>query len=346
MSQINLGGLGKLDGSSEASMHKMQSYLLQLTEQLRYVLGNLGTENFEPGVVETLEQVAAVGDFAREVKDAAGNYSVVMQTASKLSTEVGAMDGRVSRVEQTADGLKSTVSGLSGRVSALEQDDNSVTIKLYDPSIDQNFEARVSKANEMTTPAIVESGDYSGTSYKENGSQRGFVGCGTTSSGTEVFVVGGNDETWVGSGSKLNLFASPTGPSIWLDGPANTITASSSIKTGSDRRLKTDIRDLDIRAYHLVMGLRSRAYRYKNDKTGTLQHGVVAQEAYEVVKQCGLEGLGLVQGTPDDEAPMSVAYEQLIAPMLYVIQTQQEMMQYMDHRLREIENRLVGDMDD
>ncbi len=101
----------------------------------------------------------------------------------------------------------------------------------------------------------------------------------------------------------------------------------------SDARLKQDIADID---GDLVLRLRPRAYRMKSDPE-KLHFGLIAQEVKAVMDDLGIPDADLY----GDENPdsLSLRYEQLIAPLIAVVQNQQRRIDDLETRLRALEER-------
>lgn len=100
---------------------RLSSYLYQLTEQLRYVLNNLGQENLDAALAQQVQEGVQAAQLSRKVSDALGNYSTVKQTAQAISVTASALDGRITQVEATASGLSSRVEDAEGDLSSLQQ---------------------------------------------------------------------------------------------------------------------------------------------------------------------------------------------------------------------------------
>ena len=81
--------------------------------------------------------------------------------------------------------------------------------------------------------------------------------------------------------------------------------------TVSSARFKRDIRDMG-EASERLMKLRPVTFRYKEDPSGTLQYGLVAEEVARVYPELVTNG--------DDGRPVSVAYQMLPAMLLNEMQ--------------------------
>ena len=93
--------------------------------------------------------------------------------------------------------------------------------------------------------------------------------------------------------------------------------------TGSDRRLKTKIKNISKDfAKTLIMSIKPKEFRYKNSPE-TLQYGVIAQDVLKILNDCGItQDTRICYGS--EEEMYGVEYRQFIAPIISVIQSQQE----------------------
>ncbi|MBU0727855.1 tail fiber domain-containing protein, partial [Patescibacteria group bacterium] len=103
--------------------------------------------------------------------------------------------------------------------------------------------------------------------------------------------------------------------------------------TTSDQRLKTNIVDLS-NGLDLVMKMKPRVFEWKSE-LGISQMGFIAQELYEVMPRA-------VIGNPDsdvNENPMSVTYAKLTPVLTAAIQDQQKIIEGLEARIAELENK-------
>lgn len=97
---------------------------------------------------------------------------------------------------------------------------------------------------------------------------------------------------------------------------------------GSDRKIKTDIQDLNMsHAMKLICGLRPRTYKFKVFETPRMRSGFIAQEVEDTLGSMGLttEDWALVSKTKPNEPDSAdnfyaLDYKGLIAPIVSVIQ--------------------------
>lgn len=115
-----------------------------------------------------------------------------------------------------------------------------------------------------------------------------------------------------------------------------TIYSNGSVVSTSDERLKTNINPLLENAKDLIMQLNPISYKY-TDTIGTsnrVHYGLIAQEVKQVIDNLGLGDLGLYvesskienksrEDCTEDELELGLRYEELIAPIIKVLQLQQ-----------------------
>lgn len=108
------------DVPAEERLNRVQSYLYLLLEQLRYILSNLGEENFNETSLKAIER-AITEPIMQTVDDLAGNVSTLEQTAASLTTRIGNAEGDISSLEQTAASLVTRVTNAEGDISTVSQ---------------------------------------------------------------------------------------------------------------------------------------------------------------------------------------------------------------------------------
>ena len=132
MSQLNIGSIGSVEKVSEIKdVQQLKSYIMQLTEQLRYVLNNLGAENFNDAALTELQGQTA-DQVKKTVNDAMGNYSTRKQTAEMISQEVAIVDGKVTQLEQTAEEIAAKAEDAQGNASEALQTATELTSRVED----------------------------------------------------------------------------------------------------------------------------------------------------------------------------------------------------------------------
>jgi hypothetical protein len=96
----------------------------------------------------------------------------------------------------------------------------------------------------------------------------------------------------------------------------------------SDARLKEDVEDL---SGDLIFKLRPRAFHLISEP-GEVHYGLIAQEVKSALDECGVLDAGLY----GDENPdsLSLRYEELIAPLIAAVQSQQSRIDELERRLQ------------
>ncbi|MDB2667638.1 tail fiber domain-containing protein [Luminiphilus sp.] len=91
-----------------------------------------------------------------------------------------------------------------------------------------------------------------------------------------------------------------------------------SFTSSSDKRLKEDIKTVDT-GLELINDLTPVSYKRINDKAGTVEMGLLAQDVAASLAKYGLSDSGMVHQANED-AYMSLRYNDLLAPMIKAIQ--------------------------
>ena len=112
-------GFPELEGSTEEKLRRMQDYLVQLLEQLRYTLHNLGAENFSQAGVErftvgTLKADAVSGD--------------------RIDADEVRMDGELTMRAAAAGSRQTQVCGTIGGFRIASTGENGILIMTEDAS--------------------------------------------------------------------------------------------------------------------------------------------------------------------------------------------------------------------
>ena len=108
----------------------------------------------------------------------------------------------------------------------------------------------------------------------------------------------------------------------------------------SDERRKTDIKDIDSDfSEKLILGIKPKEFRFK-DIPNELQFGVIAQDVKEILDECGIEDENRLFYTVNEGGTYGVEYKQFIAPMIKVIQNQQEQIDLLKQEVAELKARV------
>lgn len=94
-------------------------------------------------------------------------------------------------------------------------------------------------------------------------------------------------------------------------------------ENASDERLKQNIKNIDDDfVQKLILGISPKQFEFK-DHPDTLQFGVIAQDIKAIEEECGIHENNRLFYVQDDDS-YAVEYRQLIAPIIRMIQIQQE----------------------
>lgn len=155
--------------------------------------------------------------------------------------------------------------------------------------------------------------DGAGTLSLRNGS---LVMTQDTSDGAGLFAYGSNNYSCWGATNS----AARSGGTYRQVPTIDVIIAGDN---ASDERLKQNIRNIDDDfVKRLVLGISPKQFEFK-DNPDTLQFGVIAQDIKAIEEECGIHENNRLFYVRDDDS-YAVEYRQLIAPIIRMIQIQQE----------------------
>ena len=120
-------------GDVERRFGEVEDYLFLLLENLRYVLRNLGTENFnQTELIQIGENFAkdVSGPIYKRLEDAEGNIAEIIVRADLIATRMTNAEGDISTLEQTATSITSRVSDAEGNISVLQQTATGITSRV------------------------------------------------------------------------------------------------------------------------------------------------------------------------------------------------------------------------
>ena len=131
---------------------------------------------------------------------------------------------------------------------------------------------------------------------------------------------------------------------------ANYMYVSSGTAVTSDRNLKNTINDLDAEmSKEFIMGLKPSSFKYNESESDRTHFGLIAQDVEETLKEIGLttkDFAGLVieneksEDGKEENKTYALRYEEFIAPLIKIVQTQQKKIDDLERKLSELENRL------
>lgn len=120
-------------GDVEQRFGEVEDYLFLLLENLRYVLRNLGAENFnQTELFQIGENIAkdVSGPIYKRLEDDEGNIAEIIARADLIATRMTNAEGDISALEQTATSITSRVSDAEGNISVLQQTATGITSRV------------------------------------------------------------------------------------------------------------------------------------------------------------------------------------------------------------------------
>ena len=106
--------------------------------------------------------------------------------------------------------------------------------------------------------------------------------------------------------------------------------------TTSDKRWKSDIQNSSL-GLNFISKLRPVSYYRNNDESKKIEYGFIAQELEAALDNEGAKNNGII--SIDDQGMYGVRYNDLIAPMVKAIQEQQEIIETLEERIVQLENK-------
>jgi hypothetical protein len=193
-----------------------------------------------------------------------------------------------------------------------------------------------------------------GTSSLANASLSTSAIAGNTGVGVSSLsgVSTGTFNTGIGYLSGSNITTGSNNTTLGYNAVVPTSSASNQVRIGntavtyagvqvawtvtSDKRLKNDIQDSNL-GLDFIKQLRPVSYIRKNDESKKSEYGFIAQELKETLKNNGVTNSGIISEA--DDSTMSVRYNDLLAPMVKAIQEQQKLIEALQKRIEELENK-------
>lgn len=242
-------GFPQLEGidGTDARLRALEDYLVQLLEQLRYTLHNLGVENLNTTEVkgwmgEVIEEPLRIAlenveeglttrisiteaGLRSEVTRATGAEdelsSSITQTAEAITAEVTRATGAESTLRQTADGISTRVTTAEGNISTLTQTAEGLRTDV--DSADGKASTAQQTADAIKAQVTDGSGNYTVVNLKSDGLHIGNASGTTTISGGSITagsITAGNLAANAVTAEKINAGAVTTNKLA-----ANAVTA-------------------------------------------------------------------------------------------------------------------------
>ena len=125
--------LGKVEEKEpQDAIHNIANHIRKIQEELEYRLSCLDSSNINEIDAGITSIYTEEGNLQSVLSDAAGNLSMLEQTAASLSSQIIDANGNISALQQTAAGLQSTVLSQGTAISTLQQTSSSISASVAD----------------------------------------------------------------------------------------------------------------------------------------------------------------------------------------------------------------------
>lgn len=316
---MNLPSMGEVDDKKQRS--QIKNYLYQLNEQLRYVLNNLGTENFTEDVQNSIDSIQNLSETVnKEITTLTENgsrlSSQIKQNAEEISLKVS-KDSIISEINQTAEEIKILASRikLEGYTTingnfAVDLAGNMIA---HNAILKGNLHARdtlylyVTGEESIEEPIIASTTigtDHPFINFLRNDCGMKFdfynqmiditAAGGVRINGDDVSLDGHTHDTlyngnytafFSSSGNFANRNNGDLGSSTYEWG---TAYLSSAPIVSSDKNAKHDIMDLSEVYRQIILRARPVQYKYNNGTSNRWHTGFIAQDVEAILTELGL----------------------------------------------------------
>ena len=170
------------------------NYLFMLVEQLRYSLGNISEDNFNPASLDKIKSDISEPIY-RRIEDSDGNISSLTQTASSLTSRISNNEGDISSLTQTCSSLTSRISNAEGDISSISQTVNGISLSVSNES-GQSTISLIRNGIAVSSETIVFSGFVRFTDLSTSGSTT-INGDNITTGSIKVDLIKPNSQGWI-----------------------------------------------------------------------------------------------------------------------------------------------------
>ena len=284
----------------------------------------------------------SIDGITAQVQDAEGNISSLQQTATSLTSRISNAEGDISEVSQTANKINWVVeSGTSASNFTLTSNMASLVADQVEIATDN---LQISGISYETTCSVqcssrgvsistnygnITLGNPSGQTIAQNGmvvqgdlEVEGYAYFGLLETSWKICtdMIERNAAGGITMANAINV-----GASSW-SATASGYVYCGKVVESSDARLKQDVEDMDQdKSLALIMSLRPVSFRFIYSPNVT-EYGFIAQEVRQSEIASGMED-GIVVETgkryDEHENTLSMKYDNLLAPIVKVIQRQQ-----------------------
>lgn len=301
-------------------------------------------------IEKTNEQISQT----KEADD--GRYSKIEQTVDQITLEVGEVETKADNAQTTANGrMKSDMSNKASSITIgsgqIAFNSNTLVVNSSKFQLDANgnatfsgnlsaaggtFSGNLSAAGGTFSGTLsAAGGTFSGNLSAAGGSFKGSVVFPWSSSVTKNIYINDTSKgapiviAGVGEGGLGALETSIQSGYIEVSQAYQdkyAILTPTGVQTFSDARLKKDVKDINP---EIAKRLRPVQYRFK--KSEDIEYGFIAQEVQEIIPAA-------VNKSVDNEYLM-LNYQELIAPLYALVQEQEDRIDRLEARLKELEEK-------
>lgn len=167
-----------------------------------------------------------------------------------------------------------------------------------------------------------------------------------------VTVSNGTSAADISPTTDISISLGSSASKRWKSVYAQYMYVSSGTAVTSDRNLKNTINDLDTEmSKELITRLKPSSFKYNESESDRTHFGLIAQDVEEALKEIGLttkDFAGLVieneksEDGKEENKTYALRYEEFIAPLIKVVQNQQNTINNLEERLLKLENQLSG----
>lgn len=225
------------DGNSNEAvqqrLRRLEKYLYNLNEQLRYSMYNLDDDNLSENYRNKLEAQNAefyaklevtAGEINSTVSALDGRMSEVSQTVDGIQSTVTGLGGNMSQITQRVDGIQSTVTGITGNMSQISQTVDNISFDVYNSSgsVASQIQAGINGIK-LTADNITIRGTTKLSSIFKSGTtiiDGGHIDTGSIS--LDELLVGDSSYMYM-SGRDLYLYGSRSGDGIYIGNPSTWV---------------------------------------------------------------------------------------------------------------------------
>lgn len=322
----------------------------------KYIIKNNYTDQFTTQIQTQSQIKQASNQIMLEVSeqyetqnDANENYSRLTQTAQEISTEVSKKVGNnevISKINQSAEAVTINANKISLAGKTINMTSDNIAINSTNFSVDKNGNMTCTNANV--------SGTITSSNATISGGQINLKGNSGTTSLLRVYDNGvnnnymsyvGNTMMGINNGSNhIELISSTPSIDVYVEGSSGTYVRYDSVTTpivyqtnnGSDKRIKTDIKDSTSSALDKIMQIKHKQFYRKTDNK-YYDIGYIAQDMEKI------DNNFVLINENDKNKPYYINELPIIATLSKAIQEQQQQIEELQNEIKILKGEKYGE---